>query len=129
MNDEEEVVVYDVEEAAAEVAKRTKHELDLVEEVLEAEFIFNAALGFYEIPDDEEGDEFNEEIRIIREKFADILPPADQPIDDYDAVEEKLIAFITRLIDGVAVAGVEAILDEHILYLEEKGILEPAEVD
>ncbi len=124
---EEDMVVYDVEQAAAEVAEKTSQPLELVEEILEAEFMFNAALGFYEIPDDEEGQEFMEEIRKMREHFADLLPPADEPIDDYEKVEENLVEFVTRVIEGVDPAVVEHVLDEHILYLEAQGILEPAE--
>ena len=94
-----------------------------MEEILEAEFFFNAALGFYEIPDDEEGQQFMEEVRRIREQNKDLLPPADQEIEDYDEIEEKLVAFIHR-ITGAEDTVVEAVLDEHIIYLEEQGILE-----
>jgi hypothetical protein len=96
----------------------------MVEEILEAEFFFNAALGFYEIPDDEEGRQFMEEVRKIREQNEDLLPPADQEIEDYDEIEDKLVAFIHR-ITGAEDAVVEAVLDEHIIYLEEQGVLEP----
>ena len=124
MENEEDMVVYDVEQAAVEVAKRSGQELPMVEEILEAEFFFNAALGFYEIPDDEEGQQFMEEVRKIREQNEDLLPPADQEIEDYDDIEDKLVAFIHR-ITGAEDAVVEAVLDEHIIYLEEQGVLEP----
>lgn len=124
MENQDEVIVYDVEEAAAEVASRTGQELEFVEEVLEAEFMFNAAMGFYEIPDDEEGREFMEEVRQLREKHADLVPPPEVEVEDYSEVEDRLVAFITRLTGGDAEA-INEILDEHILYLEEKGILEP----
>jgi hypothetical protein len=126
MENEEDMVVYDVEEAAVEVAKRAGKELPLVEEILEAEFFFNAALGFYEIPDDEEGQQFMEEVRRIREQNEDLLPPAEQEIEDYDEIEDKLVAFISR-VTGAEEAVVEAVLDEHIIYLEEQGILEPVD--
>lgn len=122
----EEVIVYDVEEAAVEVAKRADKELQLVEEILEAEFFFNAALGFYEIPDDEEGQSFMEEVRKVREQNKDLLPPVEENIEDYDEIEDKLVAFISR-VTGAEEQVVEAVLDEHILYLEEKGILEPVD--
>jgi hypothetical protein len=124
MENEEDMVVYDVEQAAVEVAKRSDQELPIVEEILEAEFFFNAALGFYEIPDDEEGQQFMEEVRKIREQNEDLLPPADQEIEDYDEIEDKLVAFIHR-ITGAEEAVIEAVLDEHIIYLEEQGVLEP----
>ena len=45
MENEDEMVVYDVEQAAVEVAKRSGHELPIVEEILEAEFFFNATIS------------------------------------------------------------------------------------
>ncbi len=123
----DEMVVYDVEEAAAEVARRTGNELGLVEEILEAEFLFNAALGFYEIPDDEEGQEFMEEVARLQKEHSDLLPETGKDLDNYDEVEERLVAFVMRLVQGVDQSVIEAVLDEHILYLEEKGILEPVE--
>jgi len=125
--DESEMVVYDVEDAAKEVAKRTGHSLETVEEILEAEFMFNAALGFYEIPDDEEGQEFMEEIRKLQEEHPDLIPPAGVEIEDFDEIEERLVAFVLRQVTGVDSEVVEAVLNEHILYLESKGILEAPE--
>ena len=90
-------IFYDMEEAAQQVASRTGQELIAVEEILEAEFLFNAAMGFYEIPDDEEGQEFMEEIRHVREKHGDLLPPVDEEITDYEMMEDKLVTFVTRL--------------------------------
>lgn len=124
----EETIVYDMEEAAKLVAERTGQKLMCVEEILEAEFLFNAAMGFYDIPDDEEGHEFMEEIRHAREQHDDLLPPAEEPITDYDQLEDRLVTFVTRL-TGAEPETVEEVLDEHILYLEEKGILEPVEED
>lgn len=124
---ESEMVVYDVEEAAAEVARRTGRPLEIVEEILEAEFLFNAALGFYEIPDDEEGQEFMEEIRKVQADHPDLIPESGETIEDYEEIEERLVAFIGRYVADVDQALIEEVLDEHILYLEEKGILEPAE--
>ncbi len=123
---EEEIVVYDVEEAASVVANRTGQELAVVEEILESEFLFNAAMGFYEIPDDEEGEEFMQELRKLRMDHKDILPPIDEEIKDYDEVEDKLLTFVTRL-TGADPTAIEEVLDEHILYLEEKCILEEVE--
>lgn len=123
----DDTVVYDVEEAAAEVARRTGNELELVEEILEAEFMFNAALGFYEIPDDDEGREFMEEIRTIQKEHADILPEIGAEIENFDEIEERLLAFVSRMVQGVEPEVIEAVLNEHILFLEEKGILEPAD--
>jgi len=123
---DQDAIVYDVEEASAEVAKRTGQPVEIVEEVLEAEFLFNAAVGFYEIPDDEEGQEFMQEIRTLRREHADILPPADQEVGEIEEIEDRLVAFISRFTTAETEA-IEEILDEHILYLEEKGILEPVE--
>ncbi len=123
----EDVVVYDVEEAAVEVAKRVDQELDIVEEVLEAEFLFNAAMGFYEIPEDEEGQEFLAEVRRLRSEYSDFFPAVDDKVDDYEELEDRLVEFIGKLVE-VDEGTIEKILDEHILYLEEKGILEPVEV-
>lgn len=128
MDQEEDYIVYDVEEAAAEVARRTGQELLVVEEVLEAEFLFNAAMGFYEIPDDEEGQEFLEEVRRIRDEHADLVPNSEADVADFEEVEDRLVTFVHRL-TGTDPAAVEKILDEHILYLEEKGILEPVAED
>lgn len=126
---ENEMVVYDVEDAAKVVAERTGQPLVTVEEILEAEFMFNAALGFYEIPDDEEGQEFMEEIRRLQEEHTDLFPPAGEEITDFEEIEERLVAFVTRQVAGTPRETVEAVLDEHILYLEEKGILEPTDDD
>ena len=124
----DETIVYDVEEAAARVAERTGLKVEQIEEVLEAEFLFNSALGFYEIPDDEEGQEFMAEVRKLRKEHSDLLPPVDEEIVDYDDLEDKLVAFIARLTEAET-EMIETILDEHIFYLEEKGILEPVEDD
>lgn len=124
---EADMVVYDVEDAAKVVSSRTGTALEVVEEILEAEFMFNAALGFYEIPDDEEGQEFMAEIRALQEEHSDLIPEVGTEIDDYEEVEERLVAFVSRLVQGVEREVIENVLDEHILYLEEKGILEPAE--
>ncbi|TAL17057.1 hypothetical protein EPN96_06670 [bacterium] len=125
---EEQEVHYDIEEAAKEVASRTGQKIETVEDILEAEFLFNAALGFYEIPDDKEGEEFMEELLVLRQKHSDILPPADANIEEYEDIEDRLVTFITRL-TGAEPTAIEEVLDEHILYLEEKGILEPVEED
>ena len=125
---QEEMIVYDVEEAAAAVAEKTGQELLAVEEVLEGEFMSNAALGFYEIPDDEEGQEFMEEVRKMRQEPNALIPPRDEPIEDYDEIEDRLVAFIGRVTE-IEEANIEQILDEHILYLESKGILEPVDDD
>lgn len=123
---EEDVEVYDVEEAAGVVVERTGMDLEVVESVLEAEFLFQAALGAFEIPDDEEGQEFLDEIRRLREAHGDLVPPVDADLDDYDDLEDRLVTFVSRL-TGVEPASIEDILDEHILYLEEKGLIETEE--
>ncbi|PLX46166.1 MAG: hypothetical protein C0609_01140 [Deltaproteobacteria bacterium] len=128
MADNNELIEYDVEEAAAEVARRTGQELEVVEEILEAEFLFNAAMGFYEIPDDEEGEAFMEDLRKLREAHTDVIPSIDEKIDDYDDIEDRLVTFITRM-TGADPSAIEEVLDEHIIYLEEKGILEPVDDD
>lgn len=125
---EEELEVYDVEEAAGVVAERTGLELEAVESVLEAEFLFQAALGAFEIPDDEEGEEFLEEIRRLRETHDDLIPPVDAELDDYDDLEDRLVTFVSRL-TGAEPASIEDVLDEHILYLEEKGLIAPDDGD
>jgi hypothetical protein len=122
----EDTVTYDVEEAAAQVAERTGKPLKLVEEILEAEFLFNAAAGFYEIPDDEEGQEFMAEVEQLQKDHADLLPKPDEEIEDYDDIEDRLVSFVARL-SGAKPEVIGEVLDEHILYLEEKGILEPVE--
>jgi hypothetical protein len=126
--EKDDVVVYDVEQAAAEVASATGRDVEMVEDILEAEFLFNAALGFYDIPDDEEGREFLEEIRHLRENNADLLPSADEEIHDYGEVEDRLVAFIQRA-TGFDAAIVEEVLDEHIAYLDRTGILDGADED
>ncbi len=120
---EEDVLVYDVEEAAQLVAERTSIDLDAVEEILEAEFLFQAALGVIEIPDDEEGEEFLEEIRRLRHTHSDLLPPVDTDLDAYDDLEDRLVTFVSRL-TGAEPSAIEDVLDEHILYLEEKGLID-----
>jgi hypothetical protein len=123
---EEDVLVYDVEEAARAVAERTGLDLEQVESILEAEFLFQAAFGAFEIPDDEEGEEFFEEVRRIREAHSDLVPPIDADLDDYDDLEDRLVTFVSRL-TGEEPGSIEDVLDEHILYLEEQGLIEPAE--
>ncbi len=126
--EDEEILEYDVEEAARVVSERTGIDVEDVEEILEAEFLFQAALGAYEIPDDEEGQEFMEEVRRIREAHADLIPAVDANLDDYDDLEDRLVTFVARL-TGADPSAVEDVLDEHILYLEEAGIVEPEEDD
>lgn len=123
---EEDVEVYDVEEAARVVADRTGLEREAVEEILEAEFLFQAALGAIEIPDDEEGAEFMEEVREIREANSDLIPAIDADLDSLDDLDDRLVTFVSRL-TGAEPAAIEDVLDEHILYLEEQGLIEPME--
>ncbi|MDW7709442.1 MAG: hypothetical protein SCH98_03125 [Deferrisomatales bacterium] len=123
---EEDVEVYDVEEAARVVSDRTGMERDAVEEILEAEFLFQAALGAIEIPEDDEGEEFMEEVRQLREAHGDLIPAVDADLDELDDLDDRLVTFVSRL-TGAEPAAVEDVLDEHILYLEEQGLLEPAE--
>ncbi len=125
---DEEAIVYDVEEAAGVVAERTGLEIDPVEEILEAEFLFQAALGVIEIPDDEEGAEFLEEVRQLRETHSDLVPSIDADLGEFDDLEDRLVTFVSRL-TGAEPATVEDVLDEHILYLEEKGLIEPSDED
>lgn len=123
---EEEVEVYDVEEAARVVSERTGMEPDVVEEILEAEFLFQAALGVVEVvEDDEEGADFLEEIRQLREAHADLVPPIDADLDALEDLDDRLVTFVSRL-TGAEPATIEDVLDEHLLYLEEQGLLEPA---
>lgn len=121
MVDEE--VVYDVEEAARVVADRTGLELADVENVLEAEFLFQAALGAYEIPDDEEGREFMEEVRRLRAAHSDLVPSPEADLEQIEDLEDRAVTFVSRLTGGEP-ATIEEVLDEHILYLEERGLLE-----
>lgn len=123
---DEDVEVYDVEEAARVVADRTGLEREAVEEILEAEFLFQAALGAIEIPDDEEGAEFMEEVREIREANSDLIPAIDADLDSLDDLDDRLVTFVSRL-TGAEPAAIEDVLDEHILYLEEQGLIEPME--
>ncbi len=123
---EEDVEVYDVEEAARVVADRTGLDREAVEEILEAEFLFQAALGAIEIPDDEEGAEFMEEVREIREANSDLIPAIDADLDSLDDLDDRLVTFVSRL-TGAEPAAIEDVLDEHILYLEEQGLIEPME--
>jgi len=124
--EEEEVLEYDVEEAARVVAERTGIDVEDVEGILEAEFLFQAALGAFEIPDDEEGEEFLEEVRKVRQAQADLLPPVEANLDDYDDLEDRMVTFVARM-TGADPAAIEDVLDEHILYLEEMGVIEPEE--
>lgn len=121
---DEDVLIYDLEEAAGVVAERTGMDLDTVETILEAEFLFQAALGAFEIPDDEDGQEFMEEIRRLREGHADLIPPVEADLDDIEGLEDRLLTFVSRL-TGAEPASIEEVLDEHILYLEESGLIEP----
>ncbi len=123
---EEDVEVYDVEEAARVVSERTGLEQEAVEEILEAEFLFQAALGAIEIPDDEEGAEFLEEVRHLREAHADVVPAIDADLDTLEDLDDRLVTFVSRL-TGAEPATIEDVLDEHILYLEEQGLIEPLE--
>ncbi len=120
----DEAMVYDVEQAAREVATRTGMDLEPVEDILEAEFLFHCALGAYEIPDDEEGQEFMAEVRKMQRDNADLIPPADADLETYDDLADRLVTFVSRLTGGDP-ATIEEVLDEHILYLEEKGFIEP----
>lgn len=123
---EEDVLEYDVEEAARIVAERTGKDVELVEGVLEAEFLFQAALGSFEIPDDEEGQSFMAEVLKVREEHGDLIPPLDSDLDEMPDLDDRLVTFVNRL-TGADAAVIEEILDEHILYLEEAGVLEPEE--
>lgn len=123
---EEDALVYDVEEAARVVAERTGLDLEKIENILEAEFLFQAAFGAFEIPDDEEGEEFQEEVRQLREAHSDLIPPIDANLDEVEDLDDRLVTFVTRL-TGEDPASIEDVLDEHILYLEEKGFIEPEE--
>lgn len=125
--EDEDILEYDVEAAARVVSERTGIDVADVEEILEAEFLFQAALGAYEIPDDEEGQEFMEELRRLREAHADLIPPVDVELDDYEDLDDRLLTFVARL-TGAEPTAVEEVLDEHILYLEEMGLL-PSEDD
>lgn len=125
---DEEAVVYDVEEAAGIVAERTGLEVAPVEEILEAEFLFQAALGVIEIPDDEEGAEFLEEVRQLRQTHLDLVPPIDADLDAIEDLDDRLVTFVSRL-TGAEPATIEEVLDEHVLYLEEQGLLETADDD
>ncbi len=120
----DEVLLYDVEVAAREVAERTGLEVEAVEEILEADFLFHCALGVYEIPDDEEGQEFMAEVLKLQKANADLVPPAGTDLDQVEDLEDRLITFVARL-TGAEPATIEEVLDEHILYLEEKGFIEP----
>lgn len=123
----EEVEVYDVEEAARVVSERTGMEPGVVEEILEAEFLFQAALGVVEVvEDDEEGADFLEEVRQLRETHADLVPAIDTDLDALEDLDDRLVTFVSRL-TGAEPATIEDVLDEHLLYLEEQGLLEPAE--
>ncbi|NOY43892.1 MAG: M20 family metallopeptidase [Deltaproteobacteria bacterium] len=122
----EEVMLYDVEEAAREVAERTGLAVEAVEEILEADFLFHCALGVYEIPDDDEGQEFMDEVRRLQQAHADLVPPAGTDLDGIEDLEDRLVTFAARL-TGAEPATIEEVLDEHILYLEEKGFIEPEE--
>ena len=124
--EDEDALVYNVEEAAQIVAERTGLDVEKVENILEAEFLFQAAFGAVEIPDDEEGEEFLEEVRRLREEHSDLIPPIDADLDDIEDLDDRVVAFVTRL-TGEEAASIEDVLDEHILFLEEKGILEPPE--
>jgi hypothetical protein len=126
--EEEDVLEYDVEAAAKVVAERTGIDLEDVEGILEAEFLFQAALGAFEIPDDEEGEEFLEEVRKIREANEDLIPPAGADLDDFEDLEDRLVTFVAR-VTGADPSAVEDVLDEHILYLEEMGLLEAEDED
>ena len=121
---EEDVEVYDVEEAASAVAERSGVDKEVVEEILEAEFLFQAALGAIEIPDDDEGEEFMEEVRQLRAAHADLVPGLDADLDAMDDLEDRLVTFVSRL-TGAEPSAIEDVLDEHILYLEERGLIEP----
>lgn len=125
---DEEAVVYDVEEAAGVVAERTGLEVAPVEEILEAEFLFQAALGVIEIPDDEEGAEFLEEVRQMRKTHSDLVPPIDADLDAIEDLDDRLVTFVSRL-TGAEPATIEEVLDEHVLYLEEQGLLETGDDD
>lgn len=123
----EEVEVYDVEEAARVVSERTGMASDVVEEILEAEFLFQAALGVVEVvEDDEEGADFLEEVRQLREAHADLVPAIDTDLDALEDLDDRLVTFVSRL-TGAEPATIEDVLDEHLLYLEEQGLIEPAE--
>ncbi len=122
----EEVMLYDVEEAAREVAERTGLAVEAVEEILEADFLFHCALGVYEIPDDDEGQEFMDEVRKLQQAHADLVPPAGTDLGGIEDLEDRLVTFAARL-TGAEPATIEEVLDEHILYLEEKGFIEPEE--
>jgi hypothetical protein len=120
------MLVYDMDEAAVVLAERTGLDLKKIEGILEAEFLFQAAFGVYEIPDDEDGEEFMEEVRKLRAEHSDLVPAIDANIDDVEDLDDRLITFVSRL-TGEEPASIEDVLDEHILYMEEQGLIEPAE--
>lgn len=120
---EDDVQEYDVEKAAEVVAERTGVEFEIVAGVLEAEFLFQAALGSFEIDDDEEGEAFMAEIVKMRQEHGDLIPPTDADLDEFPDIDERLVTFVTRL-TGAEAAVVEEVLDEHVQYLEEMGILD-----
>ena len=124
----EDEVVYDVEDAARVVAERTGLKLVDAENILEAEFLFQATLGAFDIPDDEEGQEFMEEIRLLRETHADLVPAVDADLDEIPDLEDRAVTFISRL-TGSEPNTIEEALDEHILYLEEQGLIDIDEDD
>ena len=124
----EDEVVYDVEDAARVVAERTGLKLVDAENILEAEFLFQATLGAFDIPDDEEGQEFMEEIRLLRETHADLVPAVDADLDEIPDLEDRAVTFISRL-TGSEPSTIEEALDEHILYLEEQGLIDIDEDD
>ena len=125
---EEEEVVYDVEAAAQVVAERSGLKLEEAESILEAEFLFQATLGAFDIPDDEEGQEFMEEVRHLRETHADLVPSLDQDLDLIPDLEDRAVTFISRL-TGSEPSAIEDALDEHILYLEEMGLIDAEDDD
>jgi hypothetical protein len=119
----EDEVVYDVEEAARVVSERSGLQLADAENILEAEFLFQATLGAFDIPDDEEGQEFMNEIRQLREAHADLVPAVDEDLDRIPDLEDRAVTFISRL-TGSEPSAIEEALDEHILYLEERGLID-----
>jgi len=124
----EDEVVYDVEEAARVVAERSGLKLVDAENILEAEFLFQATLGAFDIPDDAEGQEFMDEIRHLRETHADLVPALDADLDEILDLEDRAVTFISRL-TGREPSTIEEALDEHILYLEEQGLIDIDEED
>ncbi|MBE0617299.1 MAG: hypothetical protein IH608_05160 [Proteobacteria bacterium] len=54
------------------------------------------------------------------------MPAIGADLDALDDLDDRLLTFVSRL-TGAEPATIEEVLDEHILYLEERGLIEPLE--